>query len=196
MAIFADTPRWPTHGTVWGHLVSDTSIDELHDAARRAGLHPRSFDLDHYDWPVAARPALRAAGVTFVDGRELTHILIHSGLRIPLKNRADARAARTRDALASVGLRHAFTLPDGTAVTIVDAVIGPIGHADPLPPTPGHARVTTEQGEAVHVAVSTETPNAEKPRLTDAGMKLIAMIAPAHREREFSGQFLVRIPHE
>ena len=52
MTVLIDTPLWPKHGTVWAHLVSDTSLDELHAFARRAELPPRAFDLDHYDVPV------------------------------------------------------------------------------------------------------------------------------------------------
>ncbi|WP_341854754.1 DUF4031 domain-containing protein [Brachybacterium sp. GPGPB12] len=72
-------PRWPRHGTVWGHLVSDRSLEEPHEAAARAGLPPRAFDLDHYDWPASAREDLEAAGVSFVGDRELTRILLRSG---------------------------------------------------------------------------------------------------------------------
>ena len=38
MTVFADTPRWPRHGTVWGHLVSDRSLEELHEFAARISL--------------------------------------------------------------------------------------------------------------------------------------------------------------
>ena len=31
MAILIDPPLWPRHGRVWGHLVSDTSLAELHE---------------------------------------------------------------------------------------------------------------------------------------------------------------------
>src|SRR5699024_5740815 len=79
MTVYADTPRWPRHGMLWGHLISDTSLEELHDAAASAGLPPRSFDLDHYDWPEQARGQLEAAGVQMVDNRRLTRILIGSG---------------------------------------------------------------------------------------------------------------------
>src|SRR5699024_468160 len=29
MTVYADTPRWPRHGMLWGHLISDTSLEEL-----------------------------------------------------------------------------------------------------------------------------------------------------------------------
>ncbi|MGO2004190.1 DUF4031 domain-containing protein, partial [Arthrobacter rhombi] len=30
MAILIDPPLWPAHGTVFSHLVSDVSVEELH----------------------------------------------------------------------------------------------------------------------------------------------------------------------
>ncbi|MFC7374139.1 MULTISPECIES: DUF4031 domain-containing protein [unclassified Brachybacterium] len=124
MTVFADTPRWPRHGTLWGHLISDTSLEELHAVAARAELPPRSFDLDHYDWPEAARPRLERAGISFVDNRQLTRILLASGLRIPLVDRPAARARRSAEHAAALGLEP---VPR-------DLIVGPIGHVDPLPP--------------------------------------------------------------
>jgi hypothetical protein len=126
MTVFADTPRWERHGMLWGHLVSDTSLAELHRAAVRAGLHPRSFDLDHYDWPEQARPGLEAAGVEFVGNKELTRRLLASGLRVPAARRAQARRDRTQRAAAELGL-EAAEIPH-------DLVLGLEGHVDPLPP--------------------------------------------------------------
>lgn len=138
MTAYADTPLWGRHGTVWGHLVSDTSLEELHAVAARAGLPPRSFDLDHYDWPQSKRPDLVAAGVVFVDGRELTRILIASGLRIPLRERPSARARRSAQDAARLGLR---TVPR-------DLIVGLLGHVDPLPAEPGAFRLTRDHPEA------------------------------------------------
>ena len=33
MTVLVDPPLWPRHGTTWAHLVSDTSLDELHAGA-------------------------------------------------------------------------------------------------------------------------------------------------------------------
>ena len=134
MTVYADTPRWPRHGTRWGHLISDTSLDELHAAAARAGLPPRSFDLDHYDWPEQARGQLEASGVRMVDNRELTRILIASGLRIPLVDRSAARARRSAEHAAALGLEP---VPR-------DLIVGLIGHVDPLPEEPGAFRLTRD----------------------------------------------------
>jgi hypothetical protein len=134
MTVFADTPRWPRHGTVWGHLISDVSLDELHEAAARCGLPPRAFDLDHYDWPLASRADLEAAGVSFVGDRELTRILLRAGLRVRLADRPAARARRSAEHAARLGLSP---VPR-------DLVVGLVGHADPLPALPGAFRLTRE----------------------------------------------------
>lgn len=91
MAVLVDPPVWPRHGTLWAHLVSDTSYDELHAFAARAGLPPRSFDLDHYDVPLERHADLVALGAQAVTGHELIRRLLASGLRVPA---ADRRAAR------------------------------------------------------------------------------------------------------
>lgn len=140
MTVHADTPRWPRHGMLWGHLISDTSLEELHEVAARAGLPPRSFDLDHYDWPTGAKSALERAGVHFVSDGELTRLLIASGLRIKLRDRPAARARRTAEHAAALGLEP---VPR-------DLIVGLRGHVDPLPEEPGGFRLTRDlpEGEA------------------------------------------------
>jgi hypothetical protein len=93
MAVLIDTPLWPKHGTVWAHLVSDRSIDELQGFADRVGLPPRGFDLDHYDVPVERYDEIVAAGAEPVSPRELVRRLAASGLRVPPRER---RARRSR----------------------------------------------------------------------------------------------------
>src|SRR5699024_303222 len=87
-------------------------------------------DLDHYDWPEQARGQLEAAGVQMVDNRRLTRILIGSGLRIPLVDRPAARARRSGEHAAALGL----------APVPRDLVVGPHGPVDPLPGAPADAR--------------------------------------------------------
>lgn len=77
-----DPPLWPNHGTLWAHLVSDSSLDELHDFARAAGIPERGFDLDHYDVPAARYDELVAMGAEPVSTRELIRRLRASGLRV------------------------------------------------------------------------------------------------------------------
>ena len=80
--ILIDEPIWPAHGTLWAHLVSDASLDELHDFARAAQIPPRSFDSDHYDVPQERLADLIARGATPVTGKELVRRLRASGLRV------------------------------------------------------------------------------------------------------------------
>ena len=87
MAILIDAPRWPAHGRLWSHLVSDRSLDELHSFARAHDLPRRSFDLDHYDVPDAAFDRLVAGGAEFVSGGDLVRRLIASGLRVTARER-------------------------------------------------------------------------------------------------------------
>lgn len=100
MAILLDPPRWPAHGTDFGHLVSDTSLDELHAFARAAGLHPRAFDHDHYDVPVARYPALIDAGAIPVTSGELMRRLVDAGLRVRPRDRTPKRPAALAGARA------------------------------------------------------------------------------------------------
>lgn len=80
--ILIDEPIWPAHGTLWAHLISDASLEELHAFARAAAIPPRSFDSDHYDVPQERRSELIALGASPVTGKELVRRLRASGLRV------------------------------------------------------------------------------------------------------------------
>lgn len=90
MAIYLDPPLWPAHGTHFSHLISDTSLAELHAFAAAAGIPDRAFDGDHYDVAEARYGALVAAGAVPVEGRVLVRKLIASGLRIPARRRSSS----------------------------------------------------------------------------------------------------------
>ena len=87
MTILIDQPSWPAHGTVWGHVVSDESLSELHAFAAVCGLPERSFDRDHYDVPAARYADLVDAGALPVTYRQLVTRLVASGLRITARER-------------------------------------------------------------------------------------------------------------
>ncbi len=91
MTVLIDKPLWPAHGTLWSHLVSDTSLDELHLFAETVGLPHRSFDLDHYDAPAHRYDELVAAGACAVSNRELVQRLQASGLRVSQRERRSLR---------------------------------------------------------------------------------------------------------
>ncbi len=87
MTVLIDRPAWPAHDTVWAHLVSDTSLDELHAFATANGISRRGFDCDHYDVPAHSYDALVAAGALPVSNRELVTRLRASGLRVSARER-------------------------------------------------------------------------------------------------------------
>lgn len=89
-----DPPLWPAHGRFWSHLVSDTSLAELHAFAAANGIPQRGFDLDHYDVPDSAHEALVAAGAEPVSAGDLLRRLRSAGLRVTAAQRRAARAPR------------------------------------------------------------------------------------------------------
>jgi len=109
MSLWIDQPMWPRHGTAFAHLISDTSVAELHDFASRVGLHPGSFDGDHYDVPLERYAAVLAAGANSVPGSELVRRLVASGLRLR-KRRGDDPVARLTGVAFPDGTRAAVDL--------------------------------------------------------------------------------------
>jgi predicted metal-dependent HD superfamily phosphohydrolase len=99
MAILIDPPRWPAHGTLWSHLVSDSNYEELHDFSALLPLPRRSFDLDHYDVPEVLYMRALELGATAVDGRDVVHRLRDSGLRVRHADRVAMRPVRRRQYL-------------------------------------------------------------------------------------------------
>ena len=85
--ILIDQPIWPAHDTLWAHLVSDHSLDELHRFAARAGIPRRGFDGDRYDVPASEYDELVALGALPVTVRQLVTRLRASGLRITQKQK-------------------------------------------------------------------------------------------------------------
>ncbi|MBC7592130.1 MAG: DUF4031 domain-containing protein [Salinibacterium sp.] len=87
MTVLIDRAIWPAHDTLWAHMVSDTSLDELHEFAASAGLPRRAFDLDHYDVPARMWCELVERGAQPVSVREFVRRLEASGLRVPQRDR-------------------------------------------------------------------------------------------------------------
>lgn len=87
MAVYLDPPLWPAHGTHFSHLISDSSLAELHAFAAAAEIPERAFDGDHYDVPERRFDDLVVAGAIPVEARVLVRKLIASGLRIPARER-------------------------------------------------------------------------------------------------------------
>lgn len=96
MTVWIDRPLWPRHGTTFAHLVSDSGVSELHALAKAVGLHPRSFDGDHYDVPAERWHDAVDAGARVTSSRDLMLALRHSGWRLR-KRHGDRGIARLRE---------------------------------------------------------------------------------------------------
>lgn len=92
MTVLIDQPRWWFRGRLWCHMVSDVSLDELHDLAQSIGIPRRGFQGDHYDVPEEMRNDAVAAGAIEIESRELVRRLRAAGLRLS----PDQRRARKR----------------------------------------------------------------------------------------------------
>jgi hypothetical protein len=79
--LFVDQPRWPAHGRLWAHLISDVSLAELHAFAELLGVPKRGFERDHYDIPDDLVPVAVWMGAQLVPSRVIVRRLVGSGLR-------------------------------------------------------------------------------------------------------------------
>lgn len=82
VTVLIDEPRWWFRERRWSHLVSDLSLDELHEFAARVGIPERGFQGDHYDVPEEYYDELVAAGALPTPSRELVRRLRSAGLRM------------------------------------------------------------------------------------------------------------------
>ena len=132
MTIWVDPPRWPAHGRLWSHLISDASYGELHTFAQAVGIPRRGFEGDHYDIPQERYAEIVAAGAHAVEGTALARILRDSGLRVP-KRKGERPLASWQDPWPHIAGPHrvdiiASSLPTpgasttAAAVFVVDAV--------------------------------------------------------------------------
>jgi hypothetical protein len=147
MVVLIDPPAWPAHGRLWSHLVSDSSLAQLHAFARGLAVPARGFDGDHYDVPEGRYASIVAAGAQPVSGRELLRRLQASGLR-----RSKRRGERVLASMPHGPSGHRLDVlssglqPSGAVVAVtlvvqrrvgrsVDLLVVPNGHALRLPRT-------------------------------------------------------------
>jgi len=69
--ILVDSPLWFWRRRYWCHLVSDLSLDELHEFAHRLGIRRAWFQGDHYDITANKREHALLLGAVSVTSREL-----------------------------------------------------------------------------------------------------------------------------
>lgn len=129
VAVLIDPPMWPTQGRLWSHLVSDTSLAELHGFAARLGVPARGFEGDHYDVTAEDHGAAVSAGAIPVGSRELLRRLRASGLRRSKRRGEKVLASRM--------------LPDGSRR---DVVLSPLA---PPVPAMGHRMIALAGSDRV-----------------------------------------------
>nr|WP_308469962.1 DUF4031 domain-containing protein [Kineococcus rubinsiae] len=120
MSVLVDSARWPAHGRLWAHLVSDSSLAELHAFAAALGVPPRSFEGDHYDVPAERVAEAVAAGAESVSTRELLLRLRAAGLRTPKRRGEKVVASDAPDDAGASG-------PMRVDLVLSDRVPGPHG---------------------------------------------------------------------
>ena len=91
VAILIDPPGPEAHGRRWSHLVSDTSLAELHTFARTIGIPERGFEGDHYDVPEERYRAVISAGATPTPPRERLSANILGPAALGFRHRDDVR---------------------------------------------------------------------------------------------------------
>ncbi len=79
--VLVDRPLWHKDGERWSHLISNSSLDELHNFAQTLGVPRKAFQGDHYDIPERLLPQALAQGASLVDARDLLRQLKAAGLR-------------------------------------------------------------------------------------------------------------------
>ena len=107
MTIWIDPPAWPAHDRLWSHLISDTSYDELHTFAARAGIPVRGFEGDHFDVPQELYAALVDSGARPTGGKDLARRLRDSGLRFQ-KRKGERPLAAYRNVLSHLDVGHSL----------------------------------------------------------------------------------------
>jgi hypothetical protein len=93
--LYIVTPRWPAHGRLWAHLISDASATELHVFAELLGVPRRGFERDHYDVPAEVARRAIWLGATRVTSKEIVARLKAAGLRRPRHLSATSVTSRT-----------------------------------------------------------------------------------------------------
>ena len=110
VAILIDPPGPEAHGRRWSHLVSDTSLAELHAFARTIGIPERGFEGDHYDVPEERYRAVVAAGATPTPPRDLVQ-------GAPGQRPADAEAPRRQGCRPGAAASGSSTAPRPTSTS-------------------------------------------------------------------------------
>lgn len=201
MTIRVDAAIWPWRERLWAHLVSDESLDELHEFAVSIGVRRVSFQGDHYDIDTDTRIEAIAAGAVRTDARDLVRGLRAAGLRRPPRQRIEpwiqhawradvgdgatarrlmAPATRHPDVMMHVvdtlAAAHRLDLSILERTTEVAVVVAPMGNAGP-------AIAQTEMDEWSSAArqvieASAPLPTDTTAYFSGAGVPVLELIGP------------------
>lgn len=123
--ILIDSPLWAAKGRVWSHLASDTSYEELHAFAAHVGLHPRSYDGDHYDVPSERYDEVVAAGAAPTSARVILARVEAAGLRFR-KRRGERPLAALPNGLPFLNVDHRLDLLASAQEPPVDTTVATV----------------------------------------------------------------------
>jgi predicted kinase len=140
--------------TVWCHMATDGSFEELHDFARRLGLRRAWFQRDHYDLPAHGRAAAVALGAEEVTTAELLQRMAGPrGERARRRTLVPAGVAWLRGGAGPAVLRY----PAGALVVIG----GPSGAGKSTLAARTVERVPVLDPDGTRAALGPETPWGE-----------------------------------
>lgn len=77
MTIYIDNANIPYRRMIMNHMISDESLDELHEMAQKLGLKRRWFqdkNIPHYDISLSKKKMAIGMGAVEVTSRELIEI--------------------------------------------------------------------------------------------------------------------------
>jgi hypothetical protein len=111
VAVLIDEPMWSFRGQKWSHLVSDSTLDELHHFADGVGIPRRAFQGDHYDVPQDYYERMVIAGAGPTPSRELVRRLRAAGLRLTPAARRAATNGNTGELRGPSGVDHLPSMP-------------------------------------------------------------------------------------
>ena len=158
MTIWIDPPAWPAHDRLWSHLISDSSVEELHAFAARAGVPERGFEGDHYDIPQERYAAAVALGAQVTATANIVRLLQDSGLR--LRKRKGERGG-WREPGETVVVSACRETREETGVVLDPSRLRPVAYErfHPLPdrapwPVPGGLFLAVFQAEVAGVTPS------------------------------------------
>ena len=177
MTVLVDDATWSWQGRRWAHLVSDESLDELHELAQAIGLRRLGFQGDHYDVDVVDRDRAIERGASAVGSRELVRRLRDAGLR-----RADTKPRWWRVGSGSAAIRADATIASiermRTALLDLDAAGRRLDAVVPTLLVPGLRSLAAYADERRLALLAELDPATPDPTLTSLDVDYVVVGGP------------------